>query len=82
MLYANAAFIPKQLYNECKELIELATNQFWIYIERFRSYVSGDITEEQRVTNSDKEALDAIQKKFDILNDHLRNYLRSIYIVN
>ena len=70
LLYANAAFIPKQLYNECKELIELVTDQFWIYIERFRSYVSGDITQEQRVTNADKEAFDAIQKKFDIFNDH------------
>lgn len=82
LLYANAAFIPKQLYNECKELIELVTDQFWIYIERFRSYVSGDITQEQRVTNADKEAFDAIQKKFDIFNDHLRDYLQHIYIVN
>lgn len=82
LLYENAAFIPKQLYDECKELIELTTNQFWLYIERFRKYLIGEIAQEERVTNADKEALDMIQKKADILNDHLRNYLQQVFIVN
>lgn len=82
VLYPNAAFMPKPLYVECKELIELLTDQFWLYNERFRKYLNGEITQEERVTTADKAKFDAIEKKYDSLNDHLRDYVQNIYIVN
>ncbi|HBF66359.1 MAG TPA: hypothetical protein DDW34_12270 [Clostridium sp.] len=65
LLYSNAGFMPKQLFDECKALIELTTDQFWIYNNRFHKYLDGEICQEERITDADREVFDTIEKNYD-----------------
>ena len=82
LLYENAAFIPKSLYDECKALIEVSSDQFWIYIERFNMYLENHISQCERVTSCEKNTFDTLEKDFENFNNHLREYLRNLVIVD
>lgn len=82
LLYSNAAFIPKHIYNRYDELIELLTEQFWVYFERLKQYMKGEISQNERVTDAEKEMLETIKEKNNNLNDSLREYLQKIQIVD
>lgn len=81
LLYENAAFIPQNIYEKYKEIIELTTTQFWNYQQRFKDYLDGKISLVERVTESDKKSFEAIEKKIEALNNELREHLQKIYIV-
>ncbi len=82
LLYTNAAFMPKQVYDEFEELIELTSDGFWKYHERFYEYLDGEIHQDERVDDSDKEMFDSINEKYNALNDLIRDYLRGVVIVD
>ena len=81
LLYENAAFMPKYLFDEYYILIELASEQFWIYNSRFHEYVAGKIGQGERVTEADKNNFEVIKQKFDAINENLRDYLQKLFIV-
>lgn len=81
LLYENAAFMPKVIYEKYEELIELTTSQFWTYHARLRDYISGKISQEERVVAVDKDKFELIENKFSALNDELREHLRDTLIV-
>lgn len=81
LIYENAAFMPKCLYDEYVSLIELATDQFWVYHHQFQEYLAGNITQKERVTKADKEKLEILKQRYDTLNQNLRDYLQKVYIV-
>lgn len=81
LLYENVAFMPKHLFDEYYTLIELASEQFWIYNSRFHEYVAGKIEQGERVTEADKNNFEVIKQKFDAINENLRDYLQKLFIV-
>lgn len=81
LLYENAAFIPQNIYEKYKKIIELTTTQFWNYQQRFKDYLDGKISLAERVTDSDKQSFETIEKNVEALNNELREHLQKIYIV-
>lgn len=61
-------------------LIELTTTQFWNYQQRFKDYLDGKISLAERVTDSDKQSFETIEKNVEALNNELREHLQKIYI--
>lgn len=68
-------------YEKYKEIIELTTTQFWNYQQRFKDYLDGKISLAERVTDSDKQSFETIEKNVEALNNELREHLQKIYIV-
>ena len=62
-------------------MIELTTTQFWNYQQRFKDYLDGKISLAERVTDSDKQSFETIEKNVEALNNELREHLQKIYIV-
>lgn len=78
-LYANAPFIPKDMYNKFNEVLDLIRIQSEVYNEaHFTTTLSdadGEITEEDKARTSE------IDEKFNRLMDEIRDYLSKLEIL-
>ena len=78
-MYANAPFIPKDMYNKFNEILDLIRLQSEVYNEaHFTTTLSdadGEITEEDKARTSE------IDEKFNRLMDEIRDYLSKLEIL-
>ena len=80
-LYSNAAFIPKDLFELYKSIMEKASELFWRYYDRFTEYKFGKRQYSEIVLDEDRVAEEAIEREFDNITIKLRDYLTSLSIV-
>ena len=81
VLYENAPFIPKHIFQKYDELYELINNQFWSYNSRYYEYVNGKIKQEERLTENDKNIYKEVERKLFEVNEDVRNHLESLTLV-
>lgn len=81
VLYENAPFIPKHIFQKYDELYGLINNQFWSYNSKYYEYVNGKIKQEERLTESDKNIYKEVERKLFEVSEDVRIYLESLTLV-
>lgn len=81
VLYENAPFIPRHIFQKYHELYELINNQFWSYNDKYNEYMDGKIKQEDRLTENDKKIFKEVENKWFELNKDVRTYLETLTII-
>ena len=81
VLYENAPFIPKDIFEQYDAIYEKANNLFWIYEERVQSYAFGKLDFNALVSEADKAVVKGLEKDFASASSKLRDYLNTRAIV-
>lgn len=80
-LYENAAFIPKNLFEQYDAIYEKAIKLFWKYESRLKDFAFDRCKIDELVSEDDKEAMSKIDDMFTSANSQLRDYLNTLDIV-
>ena len=81
VLYSNAAFIPKEIYDLYDSVMGKASNLFWRYYEKVLKYKSGQILYSEIVCDEDKLIENVIESEYHNVNSKLRKYLEKLTII-
>lgn len=77
-LFQNAPFIPEELYNDFRELLQLTRLQLAAYKMRFNVLYVAPKEEKESYSKEDYKRAGEINSKFDALNKKIREYLASL----
>ena len=80
-LYENAAFIPKDIFEQYDVINSKANDLFWLYEKRMQEYAFKKLDFDALVTDEDKAVIKEIEKEFSSVNAKLREYLSTLSIV-
>lgn len=80
-LYENAAFIPKNLFEQYDAIYEKAIKLFWKYESRLKDFAFDRCKIDELVSEDDKETMSKIDDMFTSVNSQLRDYLNTLAIV-
>lgn len=80
ILYSNVAFIPKNLYEKYKEILDLCGTQIDVFQQRWNVGYLATQEEKKKFSREDYQRSRDISKKFFSLNDDLREYLSKLEI--
>jgi uncharacterized membrane-anchored protein YhcB (DUF1043 family) len=80
-LYENAAFIPKDIFEQYDVIYSKANDLFWLYEKRMQEYAFKKLDFDALVTDEDKAVIKEIEKEFSSVNAKLREYLSTLSIV-
>ena len=82
LLYANGAFIPKDLFELYHLIMENANTLFWRIRERAEACVLSECEIKSIVNDEDKELEMLIETQFNEANSKLREYLRTLTVID
>lgn len=78
-LYENAAFIPKDIFEQHDAIYSKANDLFWLYEKRMQEYAFKKLDFDALVTDEDKAVIKEIEKEFSSVNAKLREYLSTLW---
>ena len=81
ILYENAAFIPKDIFELYDAIYEKANDLFWTYEKRCRDFAFGKLDFDDLVHEEDKIAEKEIENDFFAVSAKLREYLNTLAII-
>ena len=82
ILYINAAFMPKEIYDLYDSVMGKANALFWRYYEHTNEFTQGKRQYSDIVSEEDKSIEELIEGEFHYVNSKLRDYLAQISIVD
>lgn len=81
VLYENAPFIPKHIFQKYHELYELMNNQFWLYNDWYCKYINGKIELKDRFNENDKNIYKEVERRLFDINEDVRTYLEGLTVI-
>lgn len=81
ILHCNIAFIPKELYDKYKEILDLCNQQVGTFQNRWNVNCLASQEERERFSHEDFQCSRDIKKKFYSINDDLREYLEKLDVL-
>ena len=81
-LHENAAFIPKEQFTKYESLRSALNAMYWEYLNEFKMKRLSETIQNEQWNKEREDRIKELQAEFDSLNEDLRDYLKSLSIIN